>query len=57
MLQMKAFKILECKWSRNLMPFKSIVRNRQEERDKIIFGPIKLNKMGRDKVLKKSSMP
>ena len=57
MLQMKAFKILECKWSRNLMPFKSIVRNRQERRDKMIFGPIKLNKMGRDKVLKKSSMP
>ena len=39
------------------MPFKRIVRNRREERDKIIFRPIKLNKMGRDKVMKKSSMP
>lgn len=39
------------------MPFKRIVRNRQEERDKIIFRPIKLNKMGRDKALKKSSVP
>lgn len=46
---MKAFKILECKQSRNLIPFKSIVRNMQEERDKMIFGPIKWNKMGRDK--------
>ena len=49
MLQMKAFKILECKRSRNLMPFKRIVRNMQEERDKMLFGPIKWNKMGRDK--------
>ena len=39
------------------MPFKRIGRNRQEERDKMTFGPIKLNKMGRDKVMKKSSMP
>ena len=35
---MKAFKILECKWGRNLIPFRSIVHNRQEERDKMIFG-------------------
>ena len=27
------------------MPFKSIVHNRQEERDKMLFGPIKQNKM------------
>ena len=46
---MKAFKILECKRSRNLMPFKSIVHNRQEKGDKMLFGPIKWNKMGRDK--------
>lgn len=39
------------------MPFKCIVCNRQEERDKMILGPIKLNKIGRDKVMKKSSMP
>lgn len=39
------------------MPFKRIVHNRQEERDKMILGPIKLNKIGRDKVMKKSSMP
>ena len=39
------------------MPFKRIVRNRQEERDKMILGPIKLNKIGRDKDLKISSMP
>ena len=31
------------------MPFKRIVRNMQEERDKMLFGPIKRNKMGRDK--------
>ena len=49
MLQMKAFKILECKRNRNPMPFKRIVRNMQEERDKMLIGPIKRNKMGRDK--------
>lgn len=46
---MKTFKVLECKWGRNLTPSRSIVHNRQEERDKMIFGSIKLNKMQRDK--------